>query len=167
MKNIHNKLEKAVAFISTKLECLQSIPPVLADRTLKISALSFLILFFGCYMGKQMETPHFLICSIAISIYGFTQAIRLLRLAEKKDYETIIGTIYEMKGRHLPGRTYRVSIRLEDGKVTQLLMDKRHKFQAGKKYRFYFNKKQDVLTGIKNVDAMLNVESFYGFEEME
>lgn len=167
MKNSHNKLEKAVALISEKLESFQRIPPVLADRTLKISALSFLMLFIGCYMGTQMETPHFLICSIAISVYGFFQAIRLLRTAEKKDYETVIGTIYEIKGRHLPGRTYRVSIRLEDGKITQLLMDKRHKLQAGKKYRFYFNKKQDVLTGIKNVDAMLNIESFYGYEEIE
>ena len=167
MKKNYKMLEKVVALISEKLESFHRIPPVLADRTLKICVLSFLMLFVGCYMGAQMETAHFLICSIAISIYGFSQAIRLVHTAEHKDYETICGTIYEMKGRHMPGRTYRVSIRLEDGKVTQLLIDKRHKLQEGKKYRFYFNKKQDVLTGIKNVDAMLNIESFYGYEEIK
>lgn len=167
MKSDQKWIEKAVAFINRKLDSIHNIPPVLADRTLKTSALSFLFLFVGCYMGKQMKSTQFLICSVAISIYGFVQAYRMLRTAEKKEYETLIGTIYEIKGRHLPGRTYKVRIRMEDGNVSQLLIDKRHKLQIGKKYRFYFSNRQEVLTGIKDIDAALNIDSFYGFEEIE
>lgn len=165
--NKGKKLEKAAAYISKKLEDIQHMPSVLADRALKTGALPFLFLFFGCYMGRQMGSPHFITASVAISLYGFVQAFRMLRIAEKEEYETITGVIYEMKGRHLPGRVYKVGIRFEDGKVTQLLMDKRHKFQVGKKYRFYFSAGQQALTGIKNIDAVLNVDSFYGFEEAE
>lgn len=167
MKNSKHKLEKAAAYISKKIESIQQIPPVLADRALKTSALSFLFLFFGCYMGRQMDSLHFLCASVVISFYGFIRALRMLRIAEKVAYEIITGTVYEVKGKHLPGRVYRVGIRLEDGNVTQLLLDKRHKLQTGKKYRFYFSSGQQALTGIKNIDATLNVDSFYGYEEIE
>lgn len=167
MKNIKHKLEKAVSYINKKIESIQQIPPVLADRALKTSALSFLFLFLGCYMGKQMGSPHFFFASVVISIYGFIRAFRMLQIAERKSYDIITGTVYEVKGKYLPGRVYRVGIRLEDGNLTQLLLDKRQKLQTGKKYRFYFSSKQQALTGIKNIDATLNVDSYYGFEEIE
>lgn len=165
--NNRERLERAVAHISRKLESIQKIPPVLADRTLKTGALSFLILFFGCYMGRQMGTLQFTLCSVLISAYGLVQAYRMLRTAERKEYEAITGTVYEVKGRHLPGRFYKIRIRMEDGSVTQLLMDKRHKLQSGKRYCFYFSKKQEVLTGVRSIDGALDMGSFYGFEEME
>ena len=61
-----------------------------------------------------------------------------------------------------------MGIRLSDGKQTVLLMDKKHQFIIGKKYRFYFNKrKQGGLFGIQKLDAALNVGSYYGAEEIE
>lgn len=168
MKIHKNKImEKAVDYISKKIGILQQIPSVLADRALKTCALSFLFLFFGGYMGGQMGSTQFICASVAISIYGFVQGYRVLRIAEKKDYETIEGTVYEIKGKYVPGKVYRVGIRLEGGDATQLLLDKRHKFQIGKKYRFYFSTRQQALTGIKNIDVVLNVDSFYGYEEIE
>lgn len=86
----------------------------------------------------------------------------------QKEYETIEGTVYEIKGKRIPGRVCKVGIRLSDGKQTVLLMDKKHQFTIGKKYRFYFNKrKQRVLFGIQKLDAVLNVGSYYGAEEIE
>lgn len=90
------------------------------------------------------------------------------RSAVQKEYETIEGTVYEIKGKRIPGRVCKVGIRLSDGKQTVLLMDKKHQFTIGKKYRFYFNKrKQRVLFGIQKLDAVLNVGSYYGAEEIE
>ena len=49
-----------------------------------------------------------------------------------------------------------------------MMMDKKQRFEIGKKYRFYFNKKtQGVLFGIQKLDAALNVGSYYGAEEIE
>ena len=48
------------------------------------------------------------------------------------------------------------------------MMDMKQRFEIGKKYRFYFNKKtQGVLFGIQKLDAALNVGSYYGAEEIE
>ena len=162
----NKKLVWLVESISKKMESIQTMPPVLADRILKFGILSFCILFFGCYMGIRMNSLNFIVWSIAISIFGFVRAGRLLLLAERQEYDTVEGTVYEIKGKHSLGRVYRIGIRLEDGQTTELLMDKRQRFQICKRYRFYFNKKQEVLSGIKNLDAMLNVNSFYGFEEV-
>lgn len=71
-------------------------------------------------------------------------------------------------GKRIPGRVYKVVVCLSDGKQTILMMDKRQRFEIGKKYRFYFNKKtQGVLFGIQKLDAALNVGSYYGAEEIE
>lgn len=78
------------------------------------------------------------------------------------------GMVFELKGRLSFGRVYQVGVRMEDGRLTWLLMDKRYRYRIGRKYRFYFNKKkQNVLLGVKNLDAVLNIGSFYGVEELE
>ncbi|EOS40066.1 hypothetical protein C808_01037 [Lachnospiraceae bacterium M18-1] len=47
-------------------------------------------------------------------------------------------------------------------------MDKQYRFRIGGRYRFYFNpKRQNVFSGIKGLDAILNTGSFYGAEELE
>lgn len=91
----------------------------------------------------------------------------MLQIAEKQKYEVLEGTVFEMKGRYRPTRTYKIGIRLQDGNITQLLMDKGHKFRVGNKYRFYFSAEKEVLSGVKGVDGILNVDSFYGYEEMD
>ncbi|MCI7169770.1 MAG: hypothetical protein SPF19_11290 [Oliverpabstia sp.] len=161
------KMARLVERISKKMESIQTMPSALADRILKFGILSFCILFFGCYMGIRMDSLNFVFWSIAISVFGFFRAGRLLWLAERQEYDTVEGTVYEIKGKHSLGRMYRIGLQLENGQTTQLLMDKRQRFQIGKRYRFYFNKKQEVLSGIKKLDVMLNVNSFYGFEEVE
>ncbi len=162
------KMEHLVSYISQRLEGMKSIPSVLADRALKIGALSFLALFAGSYMGRQMESVSFIFWSAAVCIFGLAYSFRLVRCGERKGYETVEGMVYALKGRHSIGRVYQVGIRLEDGRLTWLLMDKRYRFRVGRKYRFYFNKeRQNVLLGIKNLDAALNIGSFYGAEELE
>ena len=167
-KKKSEKMRHLVSDISQRLEGIQSIPSVLADRALKIGALSFFALFFGSYMGRQMDSASFIFWSVAICIFGIFYAFHLLRCGEKKAYEVVEGMVYEMKGRHSIGRVYQVGIRMEDGRQTWLLMDKRYRFRVGKTYRFYFHKdRQNVLTGMKNLDAALNIGSFYGVEELE
>lgn len=161
------KIVRLLECISEKTENIQTIPTALSDRILKFCILSFCILFFGCYMGIRMVSLNFVFWSILISAFGFVRAGRLLWLAEREEYEKVEGTVLEIKGKHSLGQMYRVKIQLEDGHTTQLLMDKRQKLQLGKRYRFYFNKNQEVLSGIKKLDMMLNVNSFYGFEEIE
>ena len=65
------------------------------------------------------------------------------------------------------GRLYRIQIQQEGGKETTLLLDKVNRFQVGKAYRFYFSKSRQVLSGIGRLDAALNMDTFYGFEELE
>ena len=111
---------------------------------------------------------NFIIWSIILWMFGIGYSYHLLRCGEKKDYETIEGTVCEIKGKRIPGRVYKVVVCLSDGKQTILMMDKRQRFEIGKKYRFYFNKKtQGVLLGIQKLDAALNVGSYYGAEEIE
>lgn len=167
-KRKSEKMEQLVSFISQRLEGFQSIPSVLADRALKIGALSFFALFFGCYMGRQMGSASFTAWSVAIGIFGLFHSFRLLGCGERQEYETVEGMVFELKGRLSFGRVYQVGVRMEAGRLTWLLMDKRYRFRIGRKYRFYFNKKkQNVLLGVKNLDAALNIGSFYGVEELE
>ena len=61
-----------------------------------------------------------------------------------------------------------MGVRLREGQAVQLLMDKQYRFRIGGRYRFYFNpKRQNVFSGIKGLDAILNTGSFYGAEEVE
>ncbi len=162
------RMECLVSDISGWIEGIQKIPPVLSDRAWKISALSFFALFLGVYTGNQTDSISLVLWSAAISLFGFLYSVRLLYCGEKGGYETVEGTVYELKGRHFMSRVYTVGIQMEDGRKTALLLDKQYQFQIGKKYRFYFNrKKQNVLFGIKSLDAELNLDSFYGAEELE
>lgn len=167
-KKKSEKMEHLVSNISQWLEGVHNIPSVLTDRALKIGALSFFVLFFGSYMGRQMRSASFVFWSVAICIFGLVYAFRLLKCGEKKAYETVEGMVYEIKGKYSIGRVYQVGIQMEDGRMTRLLMDKRYRFRIGRRYRFYFNQEnQNVLLGIKNLDAALHVGSFYGAEELE
>lgn len=161
------KMERLVASISKKMECSQTIPDGLFDRILKFSILSFSILLLGVYMGINIKSMNFVFWSIAISAFGFFRAGRLLWIANRKDYELVEGTVFQIKGKHSIGQMCQVCIEMKNGQTTQLLMDKRQNLQVGKRYRFYFNKRQDTLSGIKKLDAMLNINSFYGYEEIE
>ena len=161
------KMEDLVSDISQRMKGYQSIPSILADRALKIGALSFFVLFSGSYMGRQTDSPGFILWSAAICGFGLWYSFRLLCRGEKKDYEIVEGVVCDLEGRHSIGRGYQVGVRMEDGKETWLLMDKRYRFQVGRTYRFYFNKeKPSVLTGMKNLDAALQIGSFYGVEEL-
>lgn len=53
------KMEDLVSDISQRMKGYQSIPSILADRALKIGALSFFVLFSGSYMGRQTDSPWF------------------------------------------------------------------------------------------------------------
>jgi len=162
------KLEHLASYIEERMEGFHNIPSVMADRALKIGALSFFALFLGIYIGRQEGSGSFILWSVAICMYGLWYSYHLLRLGEKQEYEAVEGTVYELKGRYSVGRVYKVGVRLEDGKLTWLLMDKRYRLRIGRKYRFYFNRKrQNVLLGVKSLDALLNVDSFYGVEELK
>lgn len=47
-----NRRERIADYINQRMEGFSKVPNVLADRALKIGALSFLALFLGSYMGR-------------------------------------------------------------------------------------------------------------------
>lgn len=161
------KIERLVTSINKKIEASKMIPGALWDRILKFGILSFCVLLFGCYMGISTKSANFTFWSIMISIFGFVRVGRLLWIAKRKDYDTVEGTVFEIKGRHSIGQVCRIGIEMENGQTTELLLDKHQAFQIGKKYRFYFNKKQNALSGVRKLDAMLDMDSFYGYEEIK
>ena len=162
------KGKRLVSYMGQRIEGFQSIPAVLMDRACKRSALSFLALLLGVHTGRQAGSPGLILWSAGICLFGMVHAGHLLRCGERQDYEIVEGVVYEQKGRHSPGRVYQVGVRLREGQAVQLLMDKQYRFRIGGTYRFYFNpKRQNVFSGIKGLDAMLNTGSFYGAEELE
>ena len=55
-----NRRERIDDYINQRMEGFSKVPNVLADRALKIGALSFLALFLGSYMGRQMDSASFI-----------------------------------------------------------------------------------------------------------
>lgn len=142
------------------------IPELFADRVLKMSILSFLILVLGIFSGIYTKSPGFICWSVLLGAAVFFQTLRLLHTAAKGEYETVEGTVLEIAGRHTPGRFQKIKIVSLEGKETYLLLEKNVHLEKGKGYRFYFNKKVGVLSGIRAVDAVLNTGSFYGYEKL-
>ena len=162
------KWKYLISYINRKIKGFQKIPAVLTDRACKISALSFFALLLGVHTGRQVGSFSLILWSAAICLFGILYAYHLLRCGERQEYEIVEGVIYELKGRHSPGRVYQVGIRLGDGQAVQLLMDKQYRLRIGGRYRFYFNpKRQNAFFGISGLDAALNTGSFYGAEELE
>lgn len=162
------KWKYLISYINQKIKGLQNIPAVLTDRACKISALSFFALLLGVHTGRQAGSLSLILWSAAICLFGILYAYHLLRCGERQEYEIVEGVVYELKGRHSPGRVYLVGIRLGNGHAVQLLMDKQYRLRIGGRYRFYFNpKRQNAFFGISGLDAALNTGSFYGAEELE
>jgi hypothetical protein len=110
-----NRRERIADYINQRMEGFSKVPNVLADRALKIGALSFLALFLGSYMGRQMDSASFIAWSVVMWLSGIGYAFHLLWCGEKKEYETIEGTVYEIKGNAFPG----VSVKWESVFLTE------------------------------------------------
>lgn len=143
-----------------------TIPELFADRVLKMSILSFLILVLGIFVGIHTKSPGFICWSVLLGTVILCQAFRLLQTAAKGEYETVEGMVLKITGRHTPGRFQKIKIVSSKGKETYLLLEKNIHLENGQGYRFYFNKKSGVLSGIRAVDAVLNTGSFYGYEKL-
>lgn len=144
----------------------EKFPIVFKDRMLKSGLLSFLIAVTGTFMGIQFRETYFIVFTWILTIFHLYQAWNMLRICKNKNYEMLEGIVVGIKGRHSLGRTYRITIQESNGQHIELMMDKRNKFTIGCRYRFYFNNKDAVQSGIKKLDAVLNINSFYGVEEI-
>lgn len=136
------------------------------DRILKTSILSFLILLLGIFMGRELESPGYILWSVILSILIFIQALCLLHTAFSGGYEVVEGIVLESTGSLPFGKFQKVKIGFADGSETELLLGKNIRIEQGSCYRFYFSRRQDVLFGIKTVDAALSTGSFYGMEKI-
>lgn len=144
----------------------RDIPGIFADRVLKVSILSFIILLFGSFMGIQMKSPGFILWSVILSAVLFIYTLCLLRTALSGNYEVVEGTVLEVTGKSPFWKFQKIKIGFADGKETELLLEKNIRMEQGSQYRFYFSIRQDVLSGIKTVDAALSTGSFYGMEKL-
>ena len=84
-----NRRERIADYINQRMEGFSKVPNVLADRALKIGALSFLALFLGSYMGRQMDSASFIAWSVVMCLSGIGYAFHLLWCGGKKEYEKI------------------------------------------------------------------------------
>lgn len=165
-KQTKKKLETLMKRLEGRMEQYEKFPMVLKDRMLKMFILSFLIFFLGIHMGKELGEGSYILWSAVLSMFCFYKAYRLFELAGKKGYETVEGVVFQIQGRYRFGRFYKVYVRQADGHCTALLIEKGSKCQIGKRYRFYFRSTKEALFGMDGLDAVLNVDSFYGFEEL-
>ncbi|MBM6803519.1 hypothetical protein H6B07_12805 [Mediterraneibacter glycyrrhizinilyticus] len=145
---------------------IEEFPYVFKDRMLKLSLLSFFLGAIGTYAGLLIGERNFILFSWVLCGINLYQAARLYRIAKQKKYIVIEGRVSRIKGKHGIGRTCRVLIQTEDGETQELVLDKKSPLQAGKCYRFYFDENCCLTSGIRSLDAMLNVNSFYGMEEI-
>lgn len=159
------KRERFLAAVKEWGKKAQPIPAVLADRVLKLGLLSFFMPVFGCFFAQELGLS-FLFGSFVLCVYLAAQAALLYRRAIKKDYETVEGTVRRVKGRHKPGRFLKVAVEKENGEEITLLLDKGRPLEEGTAYRFYFSSRQQAFFGVKNIDAALNMNAFYGFEKI-
>lgn len=161
--------KKGKRFVSAVKEWIkkaQPIPAVLADRVLKLGLLSFFMLILGCFFARELGAS-FLSASLTRCVYLAAQAALLYRRALKKEYETVEGTVRKVTGRHKPGRFLKVVVEKKDGEEATLLLDKGRPLEVGETYRFYFSNRQQAFLGVKNIDAALHTNAFYGFERIE
>lgn len=167
MKSDYNKkLEKLFLFIKKYSNQFGKIPNVFKDRILKLSILSFLILLLGVFMLHKMGI-RFFVCSAGISLFGFWRSYRIFYCAVRKNYEIVAGIVLKVKGRHTFGQFYRVTVQMEKGTETDLLLDKQTRVTVGKMYKFYFGKKEEnIFPGGEKVRAAFNLGTFYGMEEL-
>lgn len=145
---------------------MENVPFVFRDRMLKLSALSFFLGGVGTYVGLLLGEGNFILFSWVLCGFNLYQTVRLYRIAKQKQYEVIEGCISQIKGKHGIGRTCRVFVKTDDGETKELVLEKGNPLRAGKRYRFYFDKNSCLTSGIRGLDAMLNVNSFYGAEEV-
>lgn len=162
---ILRRLQKLPEYIHEKMLLFQDLPGIFTDRVLKMSILSFIILLFGMFMGIQMESIGFAFWSVLISAIVFVQALLLLHTAFSGNYEVVEGTVLEISGKNPLWKLRKIKVGFPDGGETVLLLEKSIPVEKGVRYRFYFNCRQDALSGIRTVDATLNTGSFYGFEK--
>lgn len=143
-----------------------NMPVVFSDRILKLGILSFSVLLFGCFMGIQMKSRGFIFWSVILGAEIFAQALWLLHIAFTGRYEVVEGMVLEITGRSFFTKFQKIKIVFADERETELLLGKSVHMEKGSWYKFYFNSGQNVLSGIKTVDAALNTGSFYGLEKI-
>ena len=146
---------------------MENVPFVFRDRMLKLSALSFFLGGVGTYAGFLLGEGNFILFSWVLCGINLYQAVRLYRIAKQKKYEVIEGCISRIKGKHGVGRTCRVFVKTDWGETKELVLAKGTPLRMGKRYRFYFDQDRCLASGIRGLDAMLNVNSFYGAEEVD
>lgn len=166
VKDAHEALQLPACIRKKKWDC-RNIPGIFADRILKLGILSFSILLPGIFMGIQMGSPGFVFWSVILGIAVLAQAAFVLRTAITGNYEAVEGTVLMITGKYPVGRFRKIRIGFSDGGETVLLLDKNIPVEGGMQYRFYFSSRQNVLSGIKRVDAALSTGSFYGFEKLD
>lgn len=145
-------------------ESMQTIPAIFADRIQKLGILSLFFLIFGIVFGIRWQSAGFFAWSLFLSAAVGIQALMVFRDAVKGRYETVTGTVEEVK-KWMPGQFQKIRICQKDGSYTELLLGKKFSVEQGKRYRFYFKQKKNVLLGIRQVDAVFDTGSFLGLEE--
>src|SRR5699024_3730483 len=131
-----------------------------------LSHLFFCLVGVVTYAGILIVERNFNLYSWVLCGINLYQAARLYRIAKQKKYEVIEGRVSQIRGKHGIGRTCRVFIQTEEGETKEFVLEKGSPLQAGKCYRFYFDENLCLTSGIRSLDASINVNSFYGVEEV-
>lgn len=161
------KLEETGERIQRWMDQSLKLPSVLLDRVLKQGILFIFIFIIGTFTGFRMQAWNFVFWSAVLGCFGLWKTALLFRAAKKGQYEIVEGRVVKLERKFRIGRLYRVHVQQEGGRETTLLLDKVNRFQAGKAYRFYFNKSCLMLSENGRLEASFHTDAFYGFEELE
>lgn len=105
-------------------ESMQTIPAIFADRIQKLGILSLFFLIFGIVFGIRWQSAGFFAWSLFLSAAVGIQALMVFRDAVKGRYETVTGTVEEVK-KWMPGQFQKIRICQKDGSYTELLLGKK------------------------------------------
>ena len=157
-------MRKARTWIQGHLTVLvsgwSSTPEILRNKICCLAGLTLVIFGVGAYGGVQYHARDFFVLSGCLSLAMLYKLYGTLRIALRREYYMIEGTVFHVQGRRRGGRLYRVTLLLDNGMTEVLLLDKNQYVEEGKRYQFYF--RSTHLPGSQAFGAFLNTDSYLG-----
>lgn len=166
MKNKWRKFgEVLLQNIAKNLKRTEGVPFVFKEKMLKAGLLAFGVIILGTYMGVKSGEKSFLILSWILGIFSFYQILRFLKIGKAGKYEVVEGEVLSVKGKYTPLKNRQVTIQDKNGECIRFIIQKDKKIMTGKRYRFYFEKREQMPNSLTRGEKLSHV-IFYGMEEI-
>lgn len=166
MKNKWRKFgEVLLQNIAKNLNRTEGVPFIFKEKMLKAGLLAFGVIILGTYMGVQSGEKSFFILSWILGMFSFYQILRFLKIGKAGNYEVVEGEVLSVKGKYTPLKNRQVTIQDKNGACICFIIQKDKKIMTGKRYRFYFEKREQMPNSLTRGEKLSHV-IFYGMEEI-